>query len=206
MVIFKESQPTVYWATKIPEVEFVALLGDTVVAASVESIYLLDPESGMIKHKFDEESNGVYIFLEPPVSVAGVGDEIRIRSEWNSDVLVSIDGKSIRNVPVEFQSADSHAAKNWTYLTERAPCLTFRKDFTDLLTKDGGSISYLVALDVAGNEVWAIEERDYTSSGRPAVFACDYTPQDTGGRTILNVEGAIICFQCVCELSEGDRS
>jgi hypothetical protein len=106
MVNFKKSRPKLYWETKIPEVEYVALLGDNVVAATSEVIYLLDRESGTIKHSFDEESYGVHIFLKPPVHVASFGDEIRVRSEWNSDVLVSIDGTSIRKVPMDFSRSN----------------------------------------------------------------------------------------------------
>jgi hypothetical protein len=62
MLNFKDSQPTIYWVAKIPEVEFVALLGDTVVAASVDAIYLLDHESGHIKHNFMRRAT-VFIFV-----------------------------------------------------------------------------------------------------------------------------------------------
>jgi hypothetical protein len=154
MIRFREAQPKLFWVTEIPEVEFVALLDDIVVAATSHVIYLLDRYSGALKHKFDEASHGLHLYFKPPVGVAGFGDEIRVCSEWNSDVFVSIDGTNIRTVPDEFDSLNPQAINTWTYLTERTPCLSFSREVTDDRTPDGAAISYVVATDMEGREVW----------------------------------------------------
>jgi hypothetical protein len=195
MLRFSGSVPLVFWETKIPELIYVGVVGDSVVAVTFSDILLLSPRTGEILHRIWHPS----FFFESPIDFASYGKNIRVRSEWNTDIMVSRKGRYVKKFGYEI---DTKIGVNWVFEAVHSPCLVFPRERTEEIASDGGSVWLLSALNSKAEVVWVLEERDYFPGieGEPldGVFPVDYRLWDLGGRTIVNIAGAVICFECLC--------